>query len=184
MTHTLSVRTSISRRRAAQMSPEVVALNRRYLATVKRRSLSNAAAVDGWRERTVNVFLRHESDHVFAIAEDDLIGMADFVAIEGATFCVDEAGRQQACRGAGNLPNGRNVHAFVQGRLLWATMHSRLKPTSDWQRIVYNPQQMNTFRLKDSGLPIHRAELVVFTPNPTCVWRVPVVESGSTETAE
>lgn len=184
MTHTLSVRTSISRKIAGQMSPDVVSLNRRYLATVKRRSLSDAATVDGWRKRSVNVFLRHESDHVFAVAGDDLIGMADFVAIEGATFHVDEAGRRQACRGAGDLPNGRNVHAFVRGRLLWATMHSRLRATSDWQRVVYNPQHMDTFQLKNSGLPIHCAELVVFTPNPTSVWRVPVVQSGAAEAAE
>ncbi|MEO2036396.1 MAG: hypothetical protein ABGZ35_30345 [Planctomycetaceae bacterium] len=178
MTHTLSARTTTRRKTAGQMSPEVCDLNRRYLSTVKQRSLSDAATVDGWRDRPVNVFLRHESDHVFAIAGDDLIGMADFVAIEAATFHVDEAGRQQACRGAGDLPNGRNVHAFVRGRLLWATMHSQLRTTADWQRVVYNPHRMSTFRLLSSGLAMHRAELVVFTPHPTCVWCVPRDECG------
>ena len=167
-----------------QTAPDIDVLNRRYVASVKRRVLCGASTVNDWHGRSVSVFLRHESDHVFAIAADDLIGMADFVAIEHATFHVDEVGRQQACRGRGELPNGRNVHAFVCGRLLWATMQSRLRATDDWQQVVYNPRRMHAFHLRNGGLPIHRAGLVLFTPDPARVWCVPASGSDPAEDAQ
>lgn len=169
---------------AGRITPDTAALNRRYVATVKRRALCSAATVNEWQGEFVKVFLRHESDHVFAIAATDQFGMADYVGIECVSFCVDEAGRHQACRGLGNLPNGRNVHAWVRGRLLWASMQTRLTPATDWEAVVYNPHTMSTFQYRDTGLPIHHANTVVFTPNPASVWCLPGSSGEIPETAQ
>jgi len=118
---------------------------------------------------------------VFAIAADRQIGMADYLAVEDATLWVDEAGRQEACKGAGSLPNGRTVHAFVSGKLRWASMHSQLAKTDDWQSAVFNPHTMKTFQLVDIDQPIHHAKLVVFTPDPMRVWYVPSAENKRPE---
>jgi hypothetical protein len=158
---------------SAQLAAETEALNRRYLATVNRRALCGTAIINEWQGEFVNVFLRHESDHVFAVAAADRFGMADYVGIECVSFFVDEAGRRQACQGQGSLPNGRNVHAWVRGRLLWASMQSRLTPTSDWQAVIYNPHSMMTFQYRDTGIPVHHASTVFFTPKPATVWCLP-----------
>ncbi len=166
MTKLLPPVTTGSRRPVSTMAPDIAALNRRYLETVRHRALCGATVVNSWQGCTVSVFLRHESDHVFAVAADNLIGMADFVALEQATFEVDEAGRREACQGTGLLPNGRNVHAFVRGRLLWAAMHSLWTVPDDWPSIVYNPHQMKQFQIQHNGQPVSRSETVVFTPRP------------------
>lgn len=172
---TSQLRTPIKRRQPAitEMADDISAMNQRYLNAVRCRALCDAETVNSWQGRTVSVFLRHETDHVFAIADSDLFGMADFVAIERATFRVDEPGRQTACEGNGLLPNGRNIHAFVTGRLLWASMHSICPVPEDWLTIVYNPHRMSTFQVRATGQPILQADQVVFTPDPLLV-RCPV----------
>jgi len=185
MTHTLVRNTDTSLASPAlQMQPHIVALNQRYLDTVSRRSLCSASTVGTWTNQTVHVFLRHESDHVFAIATDTQIGMADYLAITNVKFEVDEAGRQEACQGTGALPNGRNVHAFVTGQLLWASMESQLTIRNDWQPVIYNPHQMKTFQLVTNKQPIHQAEIVAFTPNPVQVWCVQPAVTDSQETVQ
>lgn len=173
--------TSDRQMNVASTSPGIVALNQGYLSTVRRRALCDAATVNSWQGQTVRVFLRHETDHVFAIAGEQQFGMADYVAIEDARFIVDEPGRQEACRGAGILPNGRNVHAFVTGRLLWAEMDSSWTVPEDWQPIVYNPHRMASFQVRDSGQAIDRAARVVFTPRPLLVRCQVPSEEQSTE---
>jgi hypothetical protein len=173
VTHTLAHNTDTSfASPAMQIQPHVFDLNQRYVYTVSRRSLCGASTVGTWKYQTVHVFLRHESDHVFAIATGNQIGIADYLAITNVTFDVDEAGRQEACQGNGALPNGRNVHVFVTDQLLWASMKSQLPITNDWQPVIYNPHQMKTFQLARNNQPIHKAEVVAFTPNLAQVWCV------------
>lgn len=177
MTSMMQSTTNPVRSAKPRMASDIIALNRRYLNTVRQRALCGATTVNRWQGCVVRVFLRHESDHVFAIAADHLIGMADYVAIDEAIFHVDQAGRQQACAGEGSLPNGRNVHAFVTGRLAWAAMHSCWAVPEDWEQIAYNPHHMTTFQVQTTSTPIHRAETVVFTPDPVRVrCRVPAPE--------
>ena len=173
MTHLLQP----PRKHIRRPAPDIAALNQRYLETVRSRMMCSAETAGGWHGRTVCVFLRHESDHVFAIAEDRLFGMADFVTLENATFHVDEPGRLEACQGEGLLPNGRNVHAFVIGRLIHAAMDSHRTVPDDWSSIVYNPHRMSTFQVAATGQSIHHADQVMFTPIPLLV-RCPLPSAG------
>lgn len=179
-----TIRTTDSRTSPiVRMTPATVALTRRYMATVNHRALCGPTTANEWQGELVNVFLRHESDHVFVIAATDQFGMADYVGLECASFFVDQVGREQACQGEGDLPNGRNVHAWVRGRLLWASMQSRLTPKSDWHAIVYNPHTMSEFQDRNTGMPIHHANTVVFTPGPASVWCLPCTSDQNLEAA-
>ena len=133
------------------LSPGMRTLNKRYLDCLRKRSLCQPATVDTWRNRLVDVFLRHDSDHVFAIASDARIGMADYVAVEDGQLRVDWAGRSQAVEKQGALPNGRNVHAVVTGRLLWAAMNGPKPDETLWQPVEYIPRQMTAFRRQEPG---------------------------------
>ncbi len=156
--------------RRLTMARSIESLNRRYAAAVACRGLCDPETVASWRGRRVRVFLRHESDHVFAIAAEDCIGMADYVGLTAVSFDVDEPGRLQACAGLGPLPNGRNVHAFLTGTLLWAGMTSRWNPPVGWQEVVYRPHQMKHFQFRSTQQPVQTAPYAVCTPHPVQVW--------------
>lgn len=158
---------------AAAMSSKTVALNRLYVELTSQRGLKAPTHVACWRGQLVDVFLRHESDHVFAIATHEQIGMANVVALTDVSFHVDEAGRRQACRGEGQLPNGRNVHAWVRGMLSWAGMQNPFAVTQDWTQVVYNPHSMSSFQSADNDQSVRNVAAVACTPAPARVWSIP-----------
>ena len=177
MSHVVSGR-DVSVQRVV-LSPGMHTLNERYLDCLRDRSLCPAATVDTWRSRMVDVFLRHDSDHVFAIASDAGIGMANCLVIEHAELRVDRAGRKQAVEKQGALPNGRNVHAVVTGRLLWAAMNGPIPDETLWHPVEYIPQQMTSFRLTRTGQPVRRASFVMFVPGRRKVWCLNPIEGSS-----
>ncbi len=173
-----------------QVSAEVAELNALYIQEVSRRALAPAETTNGWRGGTVHVFLRHDKLKVFAVACDNRVGMANYVALELVRYRVDEAGRRQTLEERGPLPNRRTIHAWLTGRLLWAADSGPQPSPELWSPVVYNPVRMQTFRCAatDTECPILTSRFALLTPGTIKVWcdasSVPLASAGSHDRLE
>jgi hypothetical protein len=161
-----------------ELPRELARLNREYIQAINTRSLIPADRIAEWRGRPVSLFLRHDMVKVFCIACGDQFAMADYVALESVEFCVNQVGLQQTLENRGPLPNRRTIHAYLTGRLLWATDHGRQPDTSLWQGVVFNPLRMQTFCVKETSTPVWRSEWALMTPGKTKVWCSQTAASG------
>ncbi|MEZ6062820.1 MAG: hypothetical protein R3C19_20955 [Planctomycetaceae bacterium] len=162
---------------------EVAELNALYIQEVSRRALAPAVITNTWRGKIVRVFLRHDKVRVFAIACGQRVGMADFVALEQVRFCVDEAGRRQTLAEQGPLPNRRTIHAWLTGRLLWASDHGRQPSGPIWSGVVFNPVHMRDFCCEENSVPLKESRFAMMTPGRVKVWcdrsSVPCLAAGT-----
>lgn len=85
--------------------------------------------------------------HTFSIEQDGLIvGYADTVRVENATYAVSETGRQRVLR-----EKKKNVHAKVIGDLIGFEAGPEETPA------YYNPYKVKTF-VKPDGSPLLTSE--------------------------
>src|SRR4051794_31587106 len=86
------------------------------------------------------------------MARHRVVGHADTLALDNATFRVREAGRLRVL-----ATKRKNVHAFVCGRRSTA-------PSSEAAvRVSYNPYKAGHFYRCDTGAAISAADTVLFT---------------------
>ena len=98
-----------------------------------------------------------------------VIDIVDAAIIRDATFVISEAGRQRVIR-----DQSRNVHAFVDGKLLKTFPVNSLPKDVDGDdllpgdqvdvRIGYNPYTYTSFMREDCEEPVERSRLVIAAP--------------------
>jgi len=131
-----------------ELPDHLAVLNRTYRHLVARRALWKMPAVENWRHRTVNVFLRHDAVYVFAVHHHPHVGMANFVELRNASFVVDVMGREQTLRKTGTLPNFSTVHAYVAGEMTAIGDEIPNSSNSDspiWHPVFYRPDRDSQF---------------------------------------
>ena len=165
----------------AQLPPKIADLNRTYRRLITARALSLLPEINPWLEKSVDVFLRHDTVFVFAIHRAPQVGMANAVELCEARFLVDETGRQQTLRQQGTLPNLSTVHAFVTGYVGLLSDEAPEVVLSDWHPVLYRPDLGPAFmttlspgpmpeNVRQSLLPVHSAERVLMIPGRIKVW--------------
>lgn len=152
-----------------ELHPDTAFLNRTYLREVQARSLKVVPEILDWRGYRVRVFLRHDSQFVFAIAFRSWIGMANHVILRNAQFEVDVAGRQQTLDRRGPLPNGTTVHAWISGTL--DVVENEAGELSDeMEPVFYKPAETSCFCRASCRSPLQQAIVVQCVPGPLKVW--------------
>lgn len=86
------------------------------------------------------------------------------LALYDCEFKVSEAGRQRVLR-----EKRKHVHAGVVGNLLYDNIPPMYHPPgpiteNKWQ-VRYNPYEVNSFQLKDTGSPIQQSDAAYFFPD-------------------
>lgn len=152
------------------LSSHSAALNRGYRIQVQQRSLRVLPEIQEWSGRQVQVFLRHDSVYVFAIAFNQLFGMANHVELTAAELNVDPEGRRQTLSKCGPLANLTSVHAYVTGTLTRITDGTEHPDLTDWIPVVYRPADHVSFVCQKSGCPVHHAASVLMIPGDVKVW--------------
>lgn len=152
-----------------ELHPDTAFLNRTYLREVQARSLKVVPEILDWRGYRVRVFLRHDSQFVFAIAFRSWIGMANHVIVRNAQFEVDIAGRRQTLERRGPLPNGTTVHAWISGTLD-VVDNDAGEVSDEMEPVFYKPAETSCFCRASCGSPLQQASVVHCAPGPLKVW--------------
>ncbi len=152
-----------------ELHPDTAFLNQTYLREVQARSLKVVPEILDWRGYRVRVFLRHDSQFVFAIAFRSWIGMANHVIVRNVQFEVDLAGRRQTLERRGPLPNGTTVHAWISGTLD-VVDNDAGEVSDEMEPVFYKPSETSCFCRASCGSPLQQASVVQCAPGPLKVW--------------
>ena len=82
-----------------------------------------------------------------------VIDHVSMISLQGATFHVQPAGRKRVLK-----EKRKNVHAYVSGERVAVASYD-----SSSERITYNPYKNKTFVSVETGLPVHKKDIVTIT---------------------
>lgn len=118
------------------------------------------------KNQTVKVY-RNLNNKCLSVMESRLvIGHAQSVELEEVTFKVSQAGRERCLR-----EKRKNVHAFVVGQLLAASL-TEFPQQEGGIMISYNPYKSGSFCRKDTNDAVESAEFVIVTSQGIIGWGV------------
>ena len=153
-----------------QMATPTQHINRVYLRHVQDRSLLTAREAQEWLGEDVVLFLRHDRVKAFTVVNGEKAAMADFVVLNDVTFRVDNDARAASNREEGPLPNGRSVHAWLEGRLVSISDGGDVPEDNVWCPVGYHPHRNRSFVCLQSGTPVLECSEVRLVPLKVKVW--------------